>query len=897
MNNPARNKPARFSPLCGTATLILMAALLTPTRIEAQMTRVQNTTLHFPTQPPAPPSGNYILTNLFPSLQFIRPVAIATPPGETNRLFVVEREGRIQVINDLSHPSAELFMDISSRVTASDWVNNRRTEGLSSIAFHPDFKNNGRFFVTNNTLTNTSQGDGNYNRLSEFRASSDGRHGLPGSEIIYINQFDEGDGHNINEAMFGPDGYLYVATGDEGDGGTGDDYNNAQKIDKDFFSAIMRIDVDKRPGNLPPNPHPANSQNYSVPADNPFVGAETFNGLPVDKFKIHDEFWAVGFRNPWRFSFDPLTGTIYEGDVGQHTREEINRVVRGGNYGWSFKEGSLNGPKGPVPTSISVIDPIMEYSTGYGPDWGFSVTCGVVYRGDLYPDLYGKLVYADYVSGNVWLLDADAESVDSPEWILGRTGIAGFGYDPRNGDVLAIDHDRGQILALRMSNEPVESYPQKLSETGIFSDLGALTPNPGIYPYDVNVSFWSDGANKRRWFSLPGLQQKIHFDPEGNWGFPVGGIWIKHFDLQTEPGNPASARRIETRVLVNGSNGLYGLTYKWNDDGSDATLVPESGEDQTIQIQDGNGTHSQTWHFPSRSECLSCHTPAAGYVLGFNTPQMNRDQVYSGNETNQISALAAAGFFDNPPETSAGWRALAPLDAETVSRTYRVKSYLAANCVYCHQPEGTAHTAWDARITTPLSLANIINGPLANNLGDPNNRVIIPNDPAHSAISLRVSTRGGNQMPPLASTVIDQEAVNLLRDWITKDLPDYETYDQWMDRAFGSDSGVDASPEGDPDGDGIENYTEYLISSDPLSPGNPLDLNLNVTNSTAHLTVTQPPNRAILLDSSTNLSDGSWKLLPVPENKLSFPATPVQKSVSDPLSPPREYYRVRVIEP
>src|SRR3954470_688775 len=253
-----------------TSTLLaaLLFSILGLSSSFAQLTRVPNTTLHFPSDPPVA-STNFVLNELFPGLQFNKPVAVVAPPGETNRLFIVERVGRILLIGDLSNPNPKLFLDITSRVTASDWINDRRTEGLSSLAFHPNFKDNGRFFVTYNTLTTTTQGTGHHNRLSEFRASSDHQTGLPGSEIPYITQYDEGDGHNINDVHFGPDGYLYVAIGDEGDGGTGDDYNNAQKIDKDFFSAIMRIDVDKKPGNLPPNPHAASSPGtYKIPADN-----------------------------------------------------------------------------------------------------------------------------------------------------------------------------------------------------------------------------------------------------------------------------------------------------------------------------------------------------------------------------------------------------------------------------------------------------------------------------------------------------------------------------------------------------------------------------------------------------------------------------------------------------
>jgi uncharacterized repeat protein (TIGR03806 family) len=876
--------------------LSLFFVLAVSIQVFGQINRVPNTTLRFPAEPPVA-STNFVLNELMPGVQFNKPVAVATPPGETKMLFVVERVGRILVIDDISNPNPRLFMDITGRVTASDWINNRRTEGLSSLAFHPNFKENGRFFITYNTMTATSQGTGHHNRLSEFRASSDHRTGLPDSEIPYITQFDEGDGHNINDIHFGTDGYLYVATGDEGDGGTGDDFNNAQKIDKDFFSAIMRIDVDKKPGNLPPNPHPANSNNYYVPADNPWVGVESFNGKPVDKLKIHDEFWAVGFRNPWRFSFDPLTGTIYEGDVGQHTREEINRVVRGGNYGWSFKEGTQNGPKGPVPAGVTVSDPLWEYGTGYGPDWGFSVTGGVVYRGSRFPALYGKLVYADYVSGNVWALNVDGDSRVIPLRLLGRTGIAGFGYDPRNGDVLAVDHDAGKIMVLQATDSSGGSYPATLSEAGIFKDLTSLQPNDGIYPYDVNVPFWSDGALKYRWFAIPDVNQKMDFSAEGNWTFPLGGIWIKHFELETRPGDHSSAKRVETRVLVRGKNSFYGLTYEWDDAGANATLVPENGDNKNFQITQGGITRTQVWRFPSRSECLSCHTPVSGNVLGFNTAQLNRSRLYQTFRTNQIGALAAANFFNNPPPDLLGLRSLMAETNSTVSRTYRVKSYLAANCVYCHQPGGSSLSAWDARLTTPLSLAKIINGALANTMGDPTNRVVVPGDPAHSALLKRIAVRGKDQMPPLASNVVDQKAIDLITAWIREDLPGYESYQQWADRHFAGQSGVDNSPEADPDEDGVTNYSEYLINADPMSRTNRFEVNMTLTNSNVSLSFTQPANRGILIDSTVDVTNPSWEFLKIPDNFISFPAAGTSRTVLDYLQSSQKFYRLRVIEP
>src|SRR5262249_8694246 len=173
-------------------------------------------------------------------------------------------------------------------------------------------------------------------------------------------------------------------------------------------------------------------------------------------------------------------------------------------------------------------------------------------------------------------------------------------------------------------------------------DLSTLTPQPGIVAYEVNVPFWSDGAQKKRWFSLPNMDQKIGFAADGNWSLPDGTLWIKQFDLELVQGDPNSRRKIETRFLVKNATGMYGVTYRWNEAQTDATLVPDQGMEESFEMQDSQGVRrSQVWHYPGRNECLGCHTAVGGYALGFNTAQLNRLIDYGdGKAENQISALS-----------------------------------------------------------------------------------------------------------------------------------------------------------------------------------------------------------------------------------------------------------------
>src|SRR5688572_3264716 len=298
--------------------------------------RVANTTLQMPATLPTFGIG---ISNAFAGVVFTNPICIATAPGETNRLFILERGGRVTVITNLAAPTRHLFMDISSRVITGG------EQGLLGIAFHPNYRDNRYFYLFYSLTTTTAAGSGSHQRVSRFEISAANTNaGVAGSEVPLITQFDQESNHNGGDLHFGSDGYLYISLGDEG--AQNDARNNSQQIDKDFFSGILRIDVDRRSTNLPPNPHPAlmNDTDYFVPADNPVVGATHFNGILITN-TLRTEFWATGMRNPWRMSFDRVTDTLYVGDVGGGAREEVNVVVGGGNYGWAYREGTANGPK------------------------------------------------------------------------------------------------------------------------------------------------------------------------------------------------------------------------------------------------------------------------------------------------------------------------------------------------------------------------------------------------------------------------------------------------------------------------------------------------------------------------------------------------------------------------
>jgi glucose/arabinose dehydrogenase len=393
----------------------------------------------------------YRTENAFTGLSFNQPLAIVAAPGETDRVFIVEKPGRIQAVSGLAAtPRKEVFLDLSARVLTSS------EQGLLGLAFHPDFAANRYFYVFYCTTASTSAGTGAHNRLSRFTAlaAPATNADILATEVPMISQFDEAGNHNGGDLHFGPDGYLYVALGDEG--GSNDQYGNSQRIDKDFFAGLLRIDVNQRADNLAPNAHAAvHAGTYRVPFDNPFVGAIRFNGATVNPANLRDEFWAVGLRNPWRFSFDVPTGRLFVGDVGQGAREEIDLVTRGGNYGWSYREGMVAGPRSGPPAGVTFDNPIWDADRTVAG----SITGGVVYRGGRFADLVGRYVFGDYVQGRVFALTLPASGPVQVTTLATENSPVGFGADPSNGDILVASINTGLIRRLVAEASPPPPPP------------------------------------------------------------------------------------------------------------------------------------------------------------------------------------------------------------------------------------------------------------------------------------------------------------------------------------------------------------------------------------------------------------------------------------------------------
>lgn len=875
--------------------------------------RLPNKTITVPTTPPA---VSYQVVDAFPGVTFTQPLALRTPPvpAYSNLLFVVERRGYITYIDvTATNPVKRTFLDISSQLAFDNSAVDGEL-GLLSMAFHPGFATNGIFFAYY-----TAPGSPYIDRLARFTADPTNLTVNLSTQQILFNMPDREFNHNGGDLHFGPDGYLYCSMGDEG--GQYNTHMNAQRLDLNLFSGILRLDVDKRPGSIEPTLNagiPTDGSGhafYSIPPDNPFLGVTNLYGTPVDTNKLRGEFYAIGFRHPWRFSFDPATGELWAGDVGQDLYEEVDIVRKGGNYGWPYYEGThatvaLYGTGGHPglanPPSGYVQDlPLWEYPhtsvAGSDPKFsGLDVTGSLVYHGTRFPQLTNAYLFNDFdAGGNIWVLRRLTNNMVTVERLAGQPGIAAFGPDPHNGDLLMCNYLQNKLQRLVSSDAAGSGFPTKLSDTGVFADLATLTPNPGVVSYEPIMPFWSDYAIKRRWFTIPDPTNRVVFAKDASWTFPTGMMWIKHFDLEMERGNPATKRRIETRILVKTDDGVYGVSYKWNDTEDEAYLVPDEGDFFSLTVTNNGVPVQQQYEIPSRSSCLACHTPVAGYALSFNTRQLNKEFSMNGVMGNQIATLGQSGYLTAPVGNIPTLPAYAAATNNQYSLEYRVRSYLAVNCVQCHQPGGNSPGSWDARPYLTLAQTMLINGtPMSNDGGDPANKLIVPGDPNHSVLLLRLeNTNGFSRMPPLATHQLDEGSINLLTQWITTELTNREDFAQWQITHFGSTNDPAAAASADPDGDGANNYYEFLTMTPPRTNTPPWQISIAREAADVDVNFLRLANRSFLVESSPDLTN--WSLWDVPGNQYFFGATNEMTTITGPIEPEstNRFFRVHIFEP
>jgi len=605
---------------------LFLAALFCCGLVQAQqygLTSRPSFTAYHGTLPATAPtfSGSWSTVEAFPSITFLNALGITELPGQASnnrRMVVWEREGRVYSFPksaSANNTQKTLMLDISNKCQGWD------DSGLLALAFHPGFGTTNRYvFIYYTWVTpGTVQGSPTSrpptftpcrDRLARFNVNLDGTIDAA-SETIFIDQVSASIWHNGGGMFFHPtNGFLYLTNGDDAQANV-----NTQRIDRGLYSGVLRIDVDQRGGAIshpiPRQPQPSGSvaQNYYIPNDNPFVG----------QTGVLEEFFAVGLRSPHRMTCDPVTGRIFIGDVGLANWEEIDIIAPGEsalNFQWDRFEGNTGDLTPPH------LGTNRRPAIAYSHSEGSAVIGGYVYRGaEFASDLGGKYIFGDNGAGIVWYLDesttpatkvplAQLPNGGGPSSGSNYVGLSSFGLDADNELYLCqMSSTGGKIFKLARSGTPPPALPATLSATGLMSNLATLTPATGFTAYDVINPLWSDRASKQRWFAIPDGQQ-ANYAPTGDWTFPAGSVWLKHFDLPTDDSNPSVKRRLETRVLVRDANNyVYGMTYKWRADNSDADLVT-SGFTEDVPIT-GNvnlGTITST----------DIGGPSAGLTTSFN---------------------------------------------------------------------------------------------------------------------------------------------------------------------------------------------------------------------------------------------------------------------------------------
>jgi uncharacterized repeat protein (TIGR03806 family) len=652
----------------------------------------------------------YRLVDPFPRLPaFEQPTAALQAPGQPQFWYVSEQAGAIKrFANRPDAAAVEVVLDLGARVDSEG------DAGILAMTFHPRFTDNGQLFVSY-----AMRGTPLRSRLSRFTSGDGGAHFDPQSEqvLIEIPQPDPEKIHLNCDMRFGPDGFLWAGFGDGGfDEDSRDEAQNLGTIN----GKILRIDVDRRAGGLP----------YAIPADNPFVGRPGARG----------EVWAIGFRNPWRWRFDPAeAGVLWVGELGSDHREEIDRVVRGGNYGWNRLEGTLC-LEAPCDTA-GLTPPHVEYKHAEGK----SVTAGPVYRGQRLPALHDRLIYGDFVSGHVWALPADRSA--RPEVLLStQLALVSFG-EALDGELYLLDYDGGRLHQVAAA-EAGPKLPALLSQTGCLA-RGAATPN--LVPYDVNAPLWSDGASKRRWLAVP-AGGKIAIGADGDFQLPPGSTLVKEFSV--------GGTRTETRLFVHHADGGWtGYSYGWNTEQTEATLLGLSSAPVARTVG------STGWSHPTRYQCMACHTPEAGYTLGLEVAQLNRSFDYPDGARNQLVQLAQLGLLASSPGAPGSLPALpAPDGAAPVAA--RARAYLHANCAGCHRPTRRFPDGIDLRFTTSLAATRTCGVEAVYGGFTGASQRVAPGQPAASVLARFMRSTDEFRMPLVGTTQVDQAGVAIVEDWI-----------------------------------------------------------------------------------------------------------------------------------
>ncbi|MED5454520.1 MAG: PQQ-dependent sugar dehydrogenase [Verrucomicrobiota bacterium] len=702
-----------------------------------------NTRLVGSPEPPPPFKAVPIYTNQV----WRSPMFLAAEP-QTKRMFALLHHGQ-------GNPTQLVSFEDDPKVEKREVLLELPGRNVYSFCFDPNYTENGFIYLFNNLNMEAFDGK-KANRISRVTL-------LNGSQTIDLNSEHtiiewRSGGHDGGGIDFGLDGMLYISTGD----GTSDSDNwlSGQTLD-DLLGGVLRIDIRQTSTEKP----------YKIPTNNPFIDIPNARG----------ELYAYGLRNPWRLTVDKLTGHVWVGNNGQDLWESVHMVKAGDNYGWSVYEGShpfyQNRIMGPHP----LTKPTSEHPHSEAR----SITGGIVYYGRKWSSLRGYYIYGDYGTGKIWGIKHDGNKRLALRELADTTlAITGFATT-HSGELLIADHSGGFY---KLETQPRirrgAPFPRRLSETGLFADTKNHKMKSGIIEYSVIASGWNDTATAKRWMAVP-EKKTIGFNQNGAWSFPNKTALIQTLTVQRENAlGQATPFRIETRVLLRQQNEWTGYSYRWNEKQTDAELVSKEGDTVTLRITDTKapgGFRRHDWIFPSRADCMTCHSRARGFLLGLTGQNTDRMHNFSGKEDNQLLTFSHIGLFNKPytrPKNS-DQKLVNPYNQnEKISK--RVRSYLHINCSSCHVHAGGGNSKIKLGIETPNDQMSLIGArPQHNTFGISNAMLVSPGLPDQSVLIRRLSQRGRGQMPPLVSGAVDEIAVSLFRKWISQMKPEIVFVKNW----------------------------------------------------------------------------------------------------------------------
>ena len=685
-------------------------------------------------------------------------------PAPIGGWILIERTGNLEYIDDSGQAQGLL-----GRNDFTSFTSGGGEQGLLGLAVDPLYPNAQAPDTVRIYVNYTGDCTPCKTFVSRFvlTRESDGTFSVSGEEVLLRARQPEGN-HNGGALVFGSDNLLYIAFGD---GGSGNDPWCSGQNPRSPLGKIFRIDVHSQP------------TGYVVPADNPWF-ADPTDGTPYPKCNNHvdgpppradqaretlpdesrddpcPEIIALGLRNPFRMSFDDVEGHIWTGDVGQSRFEEVDHFSprewveqgRPVNFGWPYLEAvatTSNNTNAACSRleELGLVDETFEPPAYYydrSSGGGRSVAGGVVYRGAaLGREFYGRYLFADVLDSNVWFR-ADAYEASEVNVSREQEPELSFSFpygfvEDENREIVALVGDPTQRLIQPATPGP--ALPAVLSETGCVDPTDPAQPAAGLIAYGVNAPLWSDGVLKDRYIGLPDGEQ-VTVGADGDLDLPAGTVAVKVF-------RDVTGRRLETRLMVRHDDGGWaGYTYVWRDDQSDADLTVGSVNVDTAD-----------WQVPSRSQCLSCHTVAAGGSLGLELAQLNGEFRYAttGRTANQIATWNHLGLFAGEPVRASEWRPLSDDPA---------RGYLHSNCSNCHRPGTQVPSAMDLRFSTLLADMGVCDTAPTAATEDLQVRLLVPGEPGLSLLSLRPRDLGTSRMPPLATRLVDNVSMDLVDAWI-----------------------------------------------------------------------------------------------------------------------------------